>query len=364
MAGAARVRQVITDRSQAPGQQHTDDDLHDLDDDDDGDDLEDDDEGGGPPRRSSRGLLAVGAAVLLALLGAALGSAHAGARAAQVDRDLRLDTALRTGAVALDGSVSAIGELRLVAVSVPLVGTGPQPVSARLVSFDAPHLGSVHAGVSSAGAPVPVVVGPVSAVVVQAAAEVRCRDVPGADPFGALPSADATPSAVVVDVGPAGAESSRRVRLPLATDEAVDLSRQLSWACHPDTGPSLQTSYRWLPDGRLRVELSNGGGAAGGTGAAVRVSASASGGVEVDASPPLPLVVEPGGEQELLLTARVDCAAAGDGSHSAVVLSAEEPVDGGAVAGYVSDISSGANGDGTPYGTSGWLSRQVALTCG
>lgn len=364
---------MISGRSRAPGQHTGEDDVHDLDEHalDEGspgapDQDEDDDEGhpaGGGLRRR---LLAVGLLGVVALVGALLGTLHADARASQAERELRLDTALRTGAVSLDGSSSPSGDLQLATASVPLVNTSGQPVSARLVALEAPHVGRFRLSAGSAGTPVPVTVAPGSALSVQAALEVRCQDVPAQDPYGAPSTEEAEPAAVLVDAAPAPdgdrAQEGRRVRLPLAADEARRLAAELTWACHPDSGPGVpQASYTWLPDGRLRVDLVNGAA----PGAPVRITARASGGVSVDSSPQLPLVLQPGGAQELMLTARIDCSAAGDGSQSAVVLSSEEPVDGGAAQGSTAyDISSGSSGDGTPYGTAGWLVRQVALACG
>lgn len=274
---------MISGRSRAPGQHTGEDDVHDLDDPlsagAPADEDQDDDESGPAVRGLRRRLLASGVLGVVALVGALLGTLHADARAAQAERELRLDTALRTGAVSLDGSSSSSGGLQLVTASVPLVNTSAEPVSAALVAVEAPRLGF-----------------------------------------------------------------------------------DLTWACHPASGSGApQTSSTWLPDGRLRVHLVNGTPA----GAPVKTTVRTSGGVEVTSSPPLPLVLAAGDEQAVVLTARVDCSVAADGSQSAVVLSSEQPVDGGAAQGSTADdLTSGSSGDGTPYGTSGWLVRQVALACG
>lgn len=354
---------MITGRSHAPGVQGpSGDDLDDLDDGESGacDDRDDDGCAPSPGLRRRRGA-AVAVAAIIALAGALLGTLHAGARAAQTERDLRLETALRTGAVSVDSTFTAVGPLRLLTASVPLVNTSARPVTAQLVTLDAPGLGRFHLPGDVGEGPVPVTVGPGSALSVQAASEVSCQDVPAADPY-AQPSASPGPAAVVADVTPAEGGPSRRVRLPLAADEALQLAAQLSWACHPDSGPSApQTSYAWLPDGRLQVELVN----SASPGAPMTITATSSGGVELTSSPQLPLVLPPGGSEELLLSARVDCAAAGDGSGSGVVLSSEQAVDGGAPTGSTTiDLGAGSTGDGRPYGPSGWLTRQIALTCG
>lgn len=361
---------MITGRSQVPGQHSGEDDLDDLDDPlgagAPADEDQDDDESGPAVRGLRHRLLAGGVLGVVALVGALLGTLHADARAAQAERELRLDTALRTGAVSLDGSSSSSGGLQLVTASVPLVNTSAEPVSARLVALEAPHVGRFHLSGSSAGTPVPVTVAPGSALSVQAALEVRCEDVPAQDPSGVTVVEEPAPATVVVDVAPVHdggrTQESRRVRLPLAADEALRLGFDLTWACHADSGAGVpQTTFSWLPDGRLRVDLVHDASA----GAPAKITARTSGGVEVTSSPPLPLVLAPGDEQEVVLTARVDCSVAGDGFQSAVVLSSEELVDGGAAQGSTSyDLSSGSTGDGTPYGTSGWLVRQIALACG
>ncbi|PWJ52682.1 hypothetical protein SAMN06264364_11853 [Quadrisphaera granulorum] len=339
-----------------------DDELDDLDDAFAAHEEKGDDESGPPTHRLRLRLLAVGVLVVVALLGAALGTAHANARAAQAERTLRLDTALRTGEVTLDGSISTVGALSLASASVPLVNSSAQAVSAQLVELDAPHLGKFSLSGSRREAPVPVRLAPGSALSVQAAVETQCDDVPAPDPYGGIPTAVPAPAAVVVEVAPGDGDPSHRVRLPLAADEAQQLADALVWACHPDSGSGMpQTSFAWLPDGRLRVDLAYDFSA----GAPVKITARTSGGVEVTSSPPLPLLLAPGDEQQVVVTAHVDCSAAGDGFQSAVVLSSEAVVDGGAAQGTtIYDLSSGSSGDGTPYGTSGWLMRQIALTCG
>ncbi|PWJ52681.1 hypothetical protein SAMN06264364_11852 [Quadrisphaera granulorum] len=204
-------------------------DLDDLDDE--GDDHDDDGERPDGVRR--RRFVLAGALVGAALLGAVLGTVHANARAEQTERALRLDSALRTGAVGLDGDLATVGAERLATLSVPLANISATTVTAELVAVDAPHLGPLRVPGGEGGGLSAVALAPGSSLPVTATAAVRCEEVPEPDPFDRLRPGALTPAAVVVDVVSADDHVRRGVRLALTDDEALQLAEALSSACHP-----------------------------------------------------------------------------------------------------------------------------------